>query len=212
MMGPIKILLVDDHLLVRKGFRALLDEMDGVQIIGEASNGMEAIMLLRNGVKPEVVLLDYEMPVMNGLEAATVIIREFFGVKVIMLTMLQDKSLIEAAVAAGVRGFLFKNTSLEDLSNAIDKVASGEVWFGSDVTLTLLNQKSHPVDHVLALLSDREKEILKLVAKGMTSVEIGQQLFISPRTVDTHRNNIIQKLDVNGIPGLVQFAIHHKLI
>ncbi len=198
-MGPIKILLVDDHLLVRKGFRALLDEMDGVQIIGEASNGMEAIMLLRNGV-------------MNGLEAATVIIREFFGVKVIMLTMLQDKSLIEAAVAAGVRGFLFKNTSLEDLSNAIDKVASGEVWFGSDVTLTLLNQKSHPVDHVLALLSDREKEILKLVAKGMTSVEIGQQLFISPRTVDTHRNNIIQKLDVNGIPGLVQFAIHHKLI
>ncbi|HMY83623.1 MAG: response regulator transcription factor [Saprospiraceae bacterium] len=211
-MGPIKILLVDDHLLVRKGFRALLDEMDGVQIIGEASNGMEAIMLLRNGVKPEVVLLDYEMPVMNGLEAATVIIREFFGVKVIMLTMLQDKSLIEAAVAAGVRGFLFKNTSLEDLSNAIDKVASGEVWFGSDVTLTLLNQKSHPVDHVLALLSDREKEILKLVAKGMTSVEIGQQLFISPRTVDTHRNNIIQKLDVNGIPGLVQFAIHHKLI
>ena len=211
-MGPIKILLVDDHLLVRKGFRALLDEMDGVQIIGEASNGMEAIMLLRNGVKPEVVLLDYEMPVMNGLEAATVIIREFFGVKVIMLTMLQDKSLIEAAVAAGVRGFLFKNTSLEDLSNAIDKVASGEVWFGSDVTLTPLNQKSHPVDHVLALLSDREKEILKLVAKGMTSVEIGQQLFISPRTVDTHRNNIIQKLDVNGIPGLVQFAIHHKLI
>ena len=211
-MGPIKILLVDDHLPVRKGSRALLDDMDGVQIIGEASNGMEAIMLLRNGVKPEVVLLDYEMPVMNGLEAATVIIREFFGVKVIMLTMLQDKSLIEAAVAAGVRGFLFKNTSLEDLSNAIDKVASGEVWFGSDVTLTLLNQKSHPVDHVLALLSDREKEILKLVAKGMTSVEIGQQLFISPRTVDTHRNNIIQKLDVNGIPGLVQFAIHHKLI
>ena len=211
-MGPIKILLVDDHLLVRKGFRALLDEMDGVQIIGEASNGMEAIMLLRNGIKPEVVLLDYEMPVMNGLEAAAIISREFFGVKVIMLTMLQDKSVIEAAVAAGVRGFLFKNTSLEDLSKAIDKVASGEVWFGSDVTLTLLNQKSHPVDHVLALLSDREKEILKLVAKGMTSGEIGQQLFISPRTVDTHRNNIIQKLDVNGIPGLVQFAIHHKLI
>lgn len=105
MMGPIKILLVDDHLLVRKGFRALLDEMDGVQIIGEASNGMEAIMLLRNGIKPEVVLLDYEMPVMNGLEAAAIISREFFGVKVIMLTMLQDKSVIEAAVAAGVRGF-----------------------------------------------------------------------------------------------------------
>lgn len=212
MTGPIKILLVDDHLLVRKGFRALLEEMDGVQVIGEASNGMEAITLLRNGIKPEVVLLDYEMPVMNGLEAAAEINRGFFGVKVIILTMLQDKSLIESAVAAGVRGFLFKNTSFEELSMAIEKVASGENWFGSDVSFILLNKKTDPDDRLLTLLSDREKEILKLVAKGMTSIEIGQQLFISPRTVDTHRNNIIQKLDVNGIPGLVQFAIHHKLI
>ncbi|GAB1398186.1 hypothetical protein MASR1M65_29660 [Saprospiraceae bacterium] len=108
MPSQIPILLVDDHHLVRKGFRALLEEIEGLKVVGEASNGKEAIMLMRNEVKPAIVLLDYEMPVMNGLEAAEVINREFFGVKVIMLTMLEQKSLIEASVEVGVKGFCLK--------------------------------------------------------------------------------------------------------
>ncbi|MFN0035085.1 MAG: response regulator [Saprospiraceae bacterium] len=212
MKAPVKILLADDHQLVRKGFRSLLEELDFVEIVGEAANGKEAIALLRNGAKPNVALLDYEMPQMNGLEATEEIKRDFLGVKVIMLTMMQSKELVQEAVAKGVSGFLFKNTSLEELSEAIQRVADGGTYFSSEVTLTLLKPNHHPDAPLLALLSSREIEILKLVAQGLSSTEIGEQLFISPRTVDTHRNNIIQKLDVQGIVGLVQLAIRNKLI
>ncbi|MDX1913850.1 MAG: response regulator transcription factor [Saprospiraceae bacterium] len=212
MNDTIKIILADDHHLVRKGFRALLEELEFIEILGEAANGKEVMQLLRNGAKPQVVLLDYEMPIMNGLETAREIRRDYFGMKVIMLTMLQSKELIAEALETGVQGFLFKNTSPEELGEAIRRVAGGEAWFGSDVTLTLLKPAHHPDAPLLALLSDREKEILQLVARGLSSTEIGQQLFISPRTVDTHRNHLLQKLEVNGIAGLTQFAIRNKLI
>lgn len=208
----VKILLADDHQLVRKGFRALLEELDFVEVVGEAANGKEAIQLLRNGIKPNIALLDYEMPVMNGLEATLEIQRDYLGVKVIMLTMLQNKELVQEAVAKGVSGFLFKNTSLEELSDAIQRVAAGDNYFSTEVALTLLKPAHHPDAPLLALLSDREIEILKLVAQGFSSTEIGHQLFISPRTVDTHRNNIIQKLEVPGIAGLVHFAVRNKLV
>lgn len=211
MSDKTRILLADDHQLVRKGFRALLEELDFIEVVGEAANGKEALQLLRNGAKPHIALLDYEMPLMNGLEVAETIQRDYFGLKVIMLTMLQSKTLIEEAVAKGVSGFLFKNTSLEELSDAIQRVAGGGTYFSSEVTLTLLKPPLPP-HPLLAQLSDRELEVLKLVAQGLSSTEIGLQLFISPRTVDTHRNNIIQKLEVPGIAGLVQFAVRNKLV
>lgn len=212
MEQKINLLLADDHQLVRKGFRALLEELEFVEIVGEAANGKEVISLLRSGVRPQVALLDYEMPVMNGLEATVEIRRDYFGVKVIMLTMLQSKELVQEAVEKGVSGFLFKNTSLEELSDAIRRVAAGDTYFSSEVALTLLKSAPNPDSPLLALLSERETEILKLVAQGLSSAEIGRQLFISPRTVDTHRNNIIHKLDVPGIAGLVQFAVRNKLL
>ncbi len=212
MKAKINILLADDHQLVRKGFRALLEELDFVEIVGEAANGKEAINLLRNGAKPNVALLDYEMPLINGLEATEIIKRDHFGVKVIILTMLESKELVQEAVEKGVSGFLFKSTSLEALSEAIQRVAAGDTYFSSEVALILLKSSTNPDSPLLAKLSEREIEVLKLVAQGLSSSEIGQQLFISPRTVDTHRNNIIQKLDVPGIAGLVQFAIRNKLI
>mgnify|MGYP000857487492 FL=1 len=212
MEKKINLLLADDHQLVRKGFRALLEELEFVEIVGEAANGKEVISLLRSGVRPQVALLDYEMPVMNGLEATVEIRRDYFGVKVIMLTMLQSKELVQEAVGKGVSGFLFKNTSLDELSDAIRRVAAGDTYFSSEVALTLLKSAPNPDSPLLALLSERETEILKLVAQGLSSAEIGRQLFISPRTVDTHRNNIIHKLDVPGIAGLVQFAVRNKLL
>lgn len=208
----IRILLADDHHLVRKGFRALLEELDFVEIAGEAANGREVISLLRSGIRPDVILLDYEMPVMNGLEAVEAIKRDFFGTKVIMLTMLQSKELVHEAVEKGVSGFLFKNASLEELGDAIRRVARGEQYFASEVALALLKPSTNPDAPLLAQLTEREIEILQLVAKGFSSAEIGQTLFISPRTVDTHRNNIIQKLGVQGIAGLTQFALKNKLI
>jgi two-component system, NarL family, nitrate/nitrite response regulator NarL len=212
MEKKVKILLADDHHLVRKGFRALLDELDFVEVIGEAANGKETLGLLRNGAKPDVALLDYEMPLMNGLEATEAIRRDHFGLKVIMLTMLESRELVQEAVEKGVSGFLFKNASLEELSEAIQRVAQGGTYFASDVALALLRPSASPDAPLLALLSDREIEILRLVAQGLSSTDIGRRLFISPRTVDTHRNNIVQKLDVSGIAGLTQFAIRNKLL
>lgn len=212
MDQKIKILLADDHHLVRKGFRALLEELDFAEVAGEAANGQELIGLLRRGVKAEVVLLDYEMPVLNGLETLEQIKRDFFGLKVILLTMLNQRELIQKAVEKGVDGFLFKNASLDELREAVRRVARGETYFASEVTLTLLKPVHNPDQALLQHLTEREIEVLRLVAQGFSSTEIGAQLFISPRTVDTHRNNLIQKLDVNGIAGLVQFALRNKLI
>ncbi len=212
MDQKIKILLADDHQLVRKGFRALLEELDYVEVVGEAANGQEVIGLLRRGVKADVALLDYEMPVLNGLETLDQIKRDFFGVKVILLTMLNQRELIQGAVEKGVNGFLFKNASLDELSEAIRRVSKGENYFSSEVTLTLLKTAQNPDHTLLRQLTEREIEVLRLVAQGFSSTEIGAQLFISPRTVDTHRNNLIQKLGVNGIAGLVQFAIKNKLV
>lgn len=212
MDQKIRILLADDHQLVRKGFRALLEELDFVEVTGEAANGQEVIGLLRRGIKADIVLLDYEMPLLNGLETLEQVKRDFFGVRVILLTMLNQRELIQSAVEKGVNGFLFKNASLDELSEAIRRVAKGENYFSSEVTLTLLKPVYNPGQAFLSQLTEREVEVLRLVAQGFSSTEIGAQLFISPRTVDTHRNNLIQKLDVNGIAGLVQFAIKNKLV
>ena len=210
MNDRIRVILADDHQLVRKGFRALLEELDFVAVVGEAANGKEVVQLLRNGLKADVVLLDYEMPQMNGLEAAEIIQNDFLGLKTIMLTMLQSKELIQDAVAKNVKGFLFKNASLDELGEAIRRVHGGDVYFTGEVALALARPSA--AASLPPILSDREIEVLRLVALGYSSAEIGAQLFISPRTVDTHRNNLIQKLDVRGIPGLVQFAIRHKLL
>lgn len=208
----IKLILADDHHLVRQGFRALLDQLDFVEIVGEAANGQQVIDLLRSGKHAQLVLMDAEMPVLDGISATEQITRDFLGVRIIMLTMLNSKEVIEKAVEKGASGFLFKNTSQSELSEAIRRVAGGDTYFSSEVASTLLNTRRSASGALLAQLSERELEILKLVAEGFSSPEIGEKLFISPRTVDTHRNNLIQKLGVNGLVGLVRFALQHHLV
>lgn len=210
-MAMIKLILADDHHLVRQGFRALLESLDSVEIVGEAANGQQVIDLLRSGKHAQIVLMDAEMPVLDGLAATEQIMRDFLGVRVIMLTMLNTKEIIQKAAEKGVKGFLFKNASKHELSEAIRRVAEGETYFASEVASVLLSPAKSSTNSILEQLSEREIEILKLVAEGFSSTEIGDKLFISPRTVDTHRNNLIQKLNVHGIVGLVRFAIQHKL-
>ncbi len=212
MEQKIKVIIADDHHLVRQGFKSLLEDLDFVDVIGEASDGKQVLHLLKNGKKPDVVVMDVDMPVMGGLETLEEIIKTYFGVKVIMLTMLNNKEVIQKSVDKGAKGFLFKNASSNELSDAIKKVAKGESYFSGDVALTLLSKTTNNSLQSLDILTDREIEILKLVAEGYSSTEIGQKLFISPRTVDTHRNNLIQKLNVNGVAGLIRFAVVNKVI
>lgn len=212
MEAKIKVVIADDHQLVRKGFVSILEQIPDFQIMAEAGNGREVLDAFRRLGRADVVLLDYEMPLMNGLETLSQLKQEYFGVKVIMLTMLNERSIIQGALEQGADGFLFKNTSVEELSMAITRVFKGEKYYAGEVALSLAKTPAISNDVGLANLSERELDVLKLVAQGFSSTEIGAQLFISPRTVDTHRNNLIQKLEVKGIAGLVQFAIRHKLI
>lgn len=207
----IKVMVVDDHLLVRKGFISLLQEMDEVDVIGESANGKEVLENFKKGIRPKLILMDYEMPILNGLETLKIIKQDYFGVKVIILTMLQDKELVEACLKNGADGFLFKNTSFDELKLAINKVSKGERYFNSEVALILSGHAEND-NPDKSKLSARELEIVKLVAEGKTSTEIGSILFISPRTADTHRNNIMQKLQLESIPALVRWAIKNKII
>ena len=208
----IKLVLADDHQLVRKGFVALLKAIESVDIVGEAANGREVLEIFRRNGRADIALLDYEMPVLNGLDTLEQLKRDYFGVKVIILTMVHAKDVIQLAIEKGADGFLFKNTSVEELGEAIHRVMRGEKYFSGDVTLTLVKPGQQADNLLLEALTEREIEILKLVAQGFSSTEIGAQLYISPRTVDTHRNNLIQKLDVRGIAGLVHFALKNKLV
>lgn len=209
----IKIIIAEDHELVRQGFAAMLEKLDFAELVGEAGNGKQVIELLRSGKLADVVLLDIEMPVMNGLETAAMIAKNFLSVKTIMLTMLNDKDIIEEAIEKGAKGFLFKNSPAHEFAEAIKKVAAGENYYSSEVAAVLLNKKTTaPANTAISELSERELEIIRLVAEGLSSNEIGKKLFISPRTVDTHRNNILQKLDLPNIAALVSFAYRNKLI
>lgn len=208
----VKIILADDHHLVRQGFRSLLSGHAGFEILAEAANGKELIALLERGLQPDIVLMDVEMPELNGIEACRILNRDHPAIRVLMISMLNDKDVIQEAVDAGAKAYLFKNTSIEELSQAIQQVMNGSNYFGKEIALAMLGKSKKEDSFALSQLSDREIEILKLIAEGFSSTEIGSKLFISPRTVDTHRNNLIQKLKVNGIAGLIRLAIQNKII
>jgi DNA-binding NarL/FixJ family response regulator len=211
--NKIKVLVADDHELVRKGFVSMVNQLGFTETAGEAANGKEVIELLKGGLKPDLVLMDIEMPLMGGIETAAWIKQHFFNVHIIMLTMLNDIDVIHEALSTGAEGFLFKNSPAFEFGEAIKKAAAGENYYSSEVAALLLNRKKNKETNVqLSQLSEREKEIIILVAEGLSSNEISARLFISPRTVDTHRNNILQKLDLPNIASLVSFAYRNKLV
>jgi two-component system response regulator NreC len=210
-MKEIKLLIVDDHQIIIDGLKSLLEEEAGFKLIGEANNGQEALKVLKL-LDVDIVLMDIDMPVMNGIEATKQILKDFQSVKVVILSMHKEGGLIKNLIAIGAHGFLLKNSDQAELIDAIRKVASGDRYFSPDVTMSLLSKTS--VDSssfkgidLLSQLTERETEILKLIAEGYSNKEIGEKLFISHRTVDTHRTNLMKKLDVTNIAGLIKFAI-----
>lgn len=208
-MKDIRILLVDDHQIIIDGLRALLDSTEGVRVVSVSDNGKNAIDLLKV-IDVDVVLMDIDMPIMNGLDAAKIIKEKHPNIKVIMLSMHSEKAMIKDLIKIGIDGYLLKNSSKEELINAIVKVSDGGQFFSSDVTLSLLDDDKMDIRDNCSKgisLTNREIEIIKLIAEGYTNKEIGEQLFISHRTVDTHRTNLMKKLEVNNVAGLISYAI-----
>lgn len=209
-MSKIKILLVDDHQIIIDGLKSLLKNSDEIVVSAKANNGKEALKIL-GLIDIDVVLMDIDMPVMNGIDSLKEIRKQGFSAKVIILSMHNEAGMIKSLINLGANGYLLKSSPQDELINAIKKVADGNSYFSSDVTLSLLN-KSPQGNQPIELLTDRETEIIRLIAEGFSNKEIGDKLFISHRTVDTHRTNIMKKLNVSNIAGLISYAIKNGIV
>ena len=208
----LNILLVDDHALVTDGIRALLQGENHFTIKGEATNGQMALEMLKV-LKIDLVLMDIDMPIMNGVEAIKQIKRDFPMVKVVVLTMHDEKAMINKLLDLGADGYLLKNSSKQELIHCILGVANDQRYISSEATAILLQVDEPKVSNgLLAQLTERELEIIKLIAEGHSNKEIGDKLFISHRTVDTHRTNLMAKLGVHNVAGIVKFAIVNGLL
>lgn len=209
---PVNILLVDDHTIVTDGLKALLDGDSAYVVKGGAANGQIAIEMLRI-LKIDLVLMDIDMPVLNGIEATKIIKKEMPEKKIIMLTMHDEKAMIKMMLDIGADGYLLKNSGKAEIIKAIENVMAGEQYYSDEVTSVLLETKTSKDElGIISELTDREIQIIKLIADGLSNKEIGEKLFISHRTVDTHRTNFMNKLDLHNVAGIVKFAITNGLI
>ena len=215
MADKIKILIVDDHAVLRAGLSALLNAEGDLEVVGEASNGEDAIDLART-LRPDVAIMDLSMPGLGGLEATRRISALELGVKILVLTAHAEEEYLFPVLDAGGSGYVTKTRADDDLINAIREVARGEVFLYAPATKLLLQRYQERDDESeesqLQQLSQREREVLALTAEGFSSSEIGERLFISPKTVDTYRSRITQKLGLKHRSEVVRFALQTGLL
>jgi two-component system nitrate/nitrite response regulator NarL len=214
MNQQIRLLIVDDHPVVRRGIRMSLAQSVTIQIVGEASDGREALSLARE-LKPDVVLMDIDMPQMNGLAVTDLLRREMPDVKVLILSTYSNSDYVMRIIQCGARGFVLKEAAAEEVVHAIEAVQSGATHFSPDVARIALNQVvrgGNDSSNPLGKLTNREREVLLYIAEGFSNKEIACQLNIGVRTVETHRERIMRKLDIHSVAGLTRFAIAQGMV
>ncbi|MGZ3749732.1 MAG: response regulator [Bacteroidia bacterium] len=210
MKQVIKLFIADDHQMFIDGVKSLLSGANGIEIIGEANSGKEALEKLKI-TQPDIILMDIGMPEINGIELTSLILKENPIVKIIALTMYDDTNRVVKMLKAGAKGYVLKNTTKQELLTAIQTIASGGVHYSAQAIInTMANiseKKNGPVDN----LTEREIEVIKLIVQSMTNKEIADKLFISELTVNTHRKNAMRKLGIKNTAGLVKFALDHNI-
>ena len=211
-----KVLIADDHGVVRKGLRLLLEQYPELAVIGEAANGREAVTMAA-ALSPQIVVLDVAMPILNGIEAAEQILKANSQTGVILLTMHADESYVLRALHAGVKGYLLKESAEDDLLLAIRSVANGKPFFSRAINEVLLEDymrvlKQQGLSDTFDLLTTREKEVLQLLAEGRTNKDVATLLDVSPYTVESHRTNLMQKLNVHNTAEIVLYAVRKRLV
>jgi DNA-binding NarL/FixJ family response regulator len=212
-MGKISVLLADDHAVVRQGIRILISQEDGMDVVAEAENGRQAVSLAR-AHRPAVVLMDVAMPLLNGLEATRQIVRELKHTRVLMLSSYGDYNCLTQALAAGASGFLVKQTAADEMIQAIREVAIGNSFFSPSIAKRLRERQFGPpvlepnldVDDKVPLTA-REAEVLQLIAEGFANKQIAVELHISIKTVEKHRQQVLNKLDIHDVAGLTRHAV-----
>ena len=212
-MKSIRTLIADDHALVRAGIRALVEKIKGVSVVGEAGKGSEALALIKE-LKPDLVLLDITMPDGTGFDVLHQLAKQHSGIRVIVLTVHEAGEYAMRAMREGAAGFLPKSAASTELEQAIHAVMRGEVYMSQETsTKTLLEQdKGRQKRDLLAHLSPRQREVLRLIAEGRTTKQIGQILDISVKTVETHRSQLMDRLGIHDVAGLVRYAITVGLV
>jgi two-component system, NarL family, response regulator NreC len=216
VMSTIRVLLADDHGVVRKGLRFLIENEEGFQVVGEAGDGREAIRLAKE-LTPDVVVMDIAMPQLNGIDATAQVLKASPSTKVLILSMHNDESYILRALEAGAKGYILKETAEDYLLSAIRGVAQGKPFFSPAIAQTLLEDYMRSLQQKgqqdsYSLLTDREKEVLQLLAEGRSNKDVAQLLDLSVYTVETHRTRIMQKLNLHNTAELVLYAVRKKLI
>jgi DNA-binding NarL/FixJ family response regulator len=213
--APLCVVLADDHPIVRAGIRAELEKISGVNVAAEAEDGRQALELIKQH-QPNVVFMDISMRGLNGLEATARITREFPNVRVIILSMHQNEEYFWQALKAGASGYLLKKAATTELASALRRVAAGEIYLTREISNRLV--KKLPLQHLshqkspLEKLTDRQREILQLIAEGQTTKAIALILKVSPKTVEYHRAKLMERLNIFDVPGLVRFALQSGLI
>jgi DNA-binding NarL/FixJ family response regulator len=215
-MAPIRIILADDHNILRDGVRVLLERHTEFAVVGEATDGRGAVQLAEEH-NPDVVIMDIGMPTLNGIEATRRIVEKNSHIGVVILSMHYDESYVIRALRAGARGYLLKDAVRAELIAAVQAVAHGRSYFSPKIRSVLqedyvrvLDRKG--IDDSYELLTDREREVLQLVAEGKTNKEIANALNLSPYTVDTHRTHILQKLNLHSVPEVILYAVRKGII
>jgi len=208
-----RIVLADDHALVRQGFRALLAAMPDVEVVGEAANGREALHLIRS-LEPDVVLMDIAMPELNGLDATAHALRDQPQLKVIIVSMHATEAYVIEALRAGAAGYLLKDADAGELERAIRAVARGEHYLAPSVSHHVIERflQAESSDQAAEALSPRQREVLQLIAEGRSTREIAERLNLSVKTIETHRAQLMQRLDIFDVAGLTRHALRIGLI
>lgn len=211
----INVLLVEDHAMVRAGLRALLEKTKDIHVLGEAANGQEGIDMAQQ-LNPDVIVMDIMMPRMNGIQAAEHMRNLKLKSRVLLLSMHSDQGLVHQALQSGIKGYVLKSSVSEELLQAIRAISRGETYLNAEISSIAVEQSLNPHPsrslNPLDSLSPREKETLQLITEEYTSVEIAKMLSISEKTVEKHRANMMEKLNVHNIAGLVRLAIKHGLV
>lgn len=210
-MRTIRILLADDHAVVRQGFKMILSAQEDMEIVGEAGNGREAVELAEK-LRPDIVVMDVAMPELNGIEATRRLAGSTPHTRVVALSMHKDSVYVREILRAGARGYLLKDSGASDLVSAVRAVAGGEGYISPAVSNAVLDDYRKHVTNPIDLLTSREREVLQMLAEGKTNKEIATVLNLSVYTVDAHRGRIMEKLNLHSINELVRFAVRNGLI
>ncbi len=216
-MTTLRVLLVEDHAIVRQGVRALLDEESDISIVGEAGDGSEGLALAQK-LRPDIVLMDLSLPGLGGIEATRQIRELLPDIRVLVLSMHDNEEYVFRALRSGASGYVLKQSTSTELVLALRAVAAGSTFLSPSISQILISDyvrraESQESDgEILGLLTPREREVLQLIARGLSNRQIAERLHISVKTVETHRGNMMQKLDVHDRAGLIKFAIDSGLI